>query len=128
MVTNLDDVKRSPRITVLHELILYTETVLEETYHLAPLGDGGGANAVTVSDIPDVAGHHIVTARVGQAEDSFLWTVTTDSCDSLRITVESGRPIISAVDQPTFGSGGTSPNLAETRPDRGQPRREGERE
>ena len=86
-------------VEVIHELIIRTETIHNETYRVEP---PPGEHSIEVADVARFAGHHIirVTTEEGSQTD-YLWEVTPDRCDPVRIDIQEGEVTISDPDEPT---------------------------
>jgi len=89
-ILNRDNEAHTIAVEVIQELVVYSPTIHEETYELAPLGESG--NAVTVENVVQKAGHHVIRARlVDGASTTHLWRVTRDRCDGVTIAILDDR-------------------------------------
>lgn len=86
-IVNEGDAPVTVTVRVVQELIFASPTVFEDTYDL---GDFGGRDAiVTIPDVVDTAGPHVVIVSVeGGVSGKHFWQVTTDECDPVEVVVD----------------------------------------
>jgi len=94
VIRNLDDTARALSATATRELVVHTKEVFSERYELGPVGSEN--STVAVSDVTGIAGPHILELAVeGGGSTTYLWEVTTDRCDALRIDIRNGDVSVS---------------------------------
>jgi|GEM_PF-6834079 len=93
-ITNFDDTAHTLSITATRELVVHTKEVFADSYELGP--ESGDSSSLDVSDVVEIAGPHVLELELETgASMDYLWEVTTDRCDALRITVENGAITVS---------------------------------
>lgn len=93
VISNGDDTAHTLSVSVIRELVVHTEEVFSDSYELAPEGEG---SSLEVPDVVSIAGPHVLKLELENGSTTtYLWKVTTDRCDALRITVEDGAVSVS---------------------------------
>ena len=94
VISNLDSTAHTLSVDITRELVVHTEKVFSDNYELEPEGDE--RSSLEVTDIVSIAGPHVLELELENgASTTYLWKVTTDRCDALRISVEKGAISVS---------------------------------
>jgi hypothetical protein len=85
-ITNRDTSPHTVSITVIRELLLYSETIFNRSYDLGTTESG--EMTVLVERVVKWAGPHIVKIGLEDGDsETYLWQVTPAECDTLIIIV-----------------------------------------
>lgn len=101
IIRNRDQEPRTVDVTVIFDLIIYTDIPHEESYELGPVSEASSeGNRVSVSNVPNLAGNHVLRIRVGDSQTDYLWSVQPgQSCDALMITIQNGQATVETISQ-----------------------------
>lgn len=86
-LANKRDAPATVTVAVVRELVVSSPTVFERRYDLD--GFGGERAIVTIPDVADTAGPHIISVAVeGGPSGKHFWQVTTDECDPVEVIID----------------------------------------
>ena len=90
-ITNQDTSPHTVSITVIRELLIYSEEIFDRSYDLGTAESG--EMTISVENVAKWAGPHIVKISVeDRGSETYLWQVTPEECDTLIIII-SGNGI-----------------------------------